>query len=780
MLATTIKLILRNWWRNKTFTLISLISLTVGIACFSMLFSFVVYEQGIEQQNPNRDRMVWVMQDLPSSPGEKKAYMRGGIPEQLMAKYPEVENYLQLNSFIVKYIEANNQRFDPVEIINVGSSFPTFFPFELLYGSWDALNNPQAMVISQKQAERLFGREDAIGEQLTVCEGGFDTDIRKTYTIGAVAKARDQSAITFDGLICSPETNWGGPTLLMMPEKSDLKLFEEKVSNDQIPTLAGGRYYFIPLDKALSSRYQQQELGFWHHRKDNLLMVGLISALLLLLIAVFNYVNMSFSRLLQQVKMLQTQKLMGAAPADLRLQILMDTLLTVLISFLLALPLMHDLLPLFNQVVDTDFTPSFFYSNDFFPVLILLILLLTVIPGWVAGHRIARSTGIEIQTFFISGKHRWVGSMVTLQFVISIALIIATITVGRQTGLVKKHAARYHDLIEIGMTGGNLDLRESAQQIRNIPGVRDLSMGNMMLMNSWVMYATLKRESGEELQTMVLHLRGDENLIQMLGLRQLAGDPWERTSDNNPHSVFINQSFADRLQQPVHQIIGEPLNKYLVSGDSVSVIAGVVEDFYFASLEEQVMAVLIERIPAGAEKMTSMQIRLDGKEKREAITAIKRVWQQSYPNEHFSYNDVEHQFRERNSKIFEMRDLLQMYSLISILLTCFGLFGITFYAVRQRTKEIGIRKINGAQRAQILWLLLKPMFIWMTVAFLIAVPLTWWFMEKWLQQFVYRVNVSVGTMMLALILVACITFLTVGWHLWRTSKANPVQSLKKD
>lgn len=781
MLATTIKLILRNWWRNKTFTLISLISLTVGIACFSMLFSFVVYEQGIEQQNPNRDRMVWVMQDLPSSPGEKMAYMRGGVPEQLMAKYPEVEDYLQLNSFIVKHIEVNNQRFDPVEIINVGSSFPTFFPFELLYGSWDALNNPQSMVISQKQAERLFGSEDAIGQQLTVCEGGvFDTDIRKTYTIGAVTKSRDQSAITFDGLICSPGTNWGGPTLLMMPEKSDLKLFEEKVSNDQIPTLAGGSYYFIPLDKALSNLYQQQELSFWHHRKDNLLMVGLISALLLLLIAIFNYVNMSFSRLLQQVKMLQTQKLMGADRAALRLQILLDTLLTVLTSFLLALPLMHDLLPLFNQVVDADFTSSFFYSNNFFPVLILLLILLTLIPGWMVSWRISRSTEIEIRTFFISRRHRWVGAMVTLQFIISIALIIATITVYKQSALVKKHSARYHDLIEIGMTGGNLDLRESAQQIRNIPGVTDLSMGNMMLMNSWVMHATLKRESGEELQTMVLHLKGDENLVRMLGLRQLAGDPWERTSDNNPHSVFINQSFADRLQQTANEMVGEPLNKYLISNDSVSVIAGVVEDFYFASLEEQVIAVLIERIPAGTQKMTSMQIRLDGKEKHEAIAAIKRVWQQTYPDEHFSYIDIEDQFINRNRKIFEMRDLLQMYSLISILLTCFGLFGITFYAVKQRTKEIGIRKINGAQTSQIMWLLMKPMFIWMMTAFLIAVPLAWWFMEKWLQQFAYRVNISVGSILLGLLFVACITFLTVGWHLWRTSKANPAQSLKKD
>lgn len=780
MFRTAFKLILRNWWRNKTFTLISLISLTVGIACFSLLFSFVIYEQGIENQNPNRDRMVWVMQDMPSSPGEKVAYMRAGIPEQMKENYPEVEDYLQLNSFIIKYIEVDNRRYDPIEIINVSSSFPAFFPFELQYGSWDALNNPQAMVITHTEAQRLFGREDVIGEQLTVCEEGFDTDIRKTYTIGAVSRSRDQSAITFDGLICSPETNWGGPTLLMMPEKSDLKQFEDKVKNDQIPTLAGGSYYFFTLDKALSSHYQQQELGYWHHRKDSLLMVGLISALLLLLIAVFNYVNMRFSRLLQQVKMLQTQKLMGAETADLRLQILLDTLLTVLISLLLALPLMHDLLPLFNQVVDADFTSSFFYSSGFFPVLILLIILLTIIPGWMASSWIACSTGSEVRTFFIIKKHRWVGGMVTLQFVISIALIIATITVDRQSGLVKKHSARYHDLIEIGVTGGNLDLRESAQRIRNIPGVRDLSMGNMLLMNSWIMHGTLKRENGEELQTRILRLAGDENLVRMLGVQLLAGDSWESISERNPYPVFINQSFVDRLQQPADRLIGEPLNKYFVSNDSVSVIAGVVEDFYFTSLEEKVMAVLIERIPDGAEKMTRMQIRLDGKENGAAIDAIEKAWQQTYPNEHFTLTDTEDQFIQRNSKIFEMEALLQMYSLISILLTCFGLFGITFYAVRQRTKEIGIRKINGAQTSQILWLVMKPIFAWMTVGFLIAVPLALWFIEKWLQQFVYRVNVSAGTIILALLLVACITFLTVGWHLWRISKANPVQSLKTE
>jgi ABC-type antimicrobial peptide transport system permease subunit len=144
------------------------------------------------------------------------------------------------------------------------------------------------------------------------------------------------------------------------------------------------------------------------------------------------------------------------------------------------------------------------------------------------------------------------------------------------------------------------------------------------------------------------------------------------------------------------------------------------------------------------------------------------------------YGDVYANMVGVNSKIFEMSRLLNMYSLISILLTCFGLFGITFYAVRQRTKEIGIRKINGAKTPQLLWLLMKPIFIWMAIAFVVAVPIAWWFIERWLQQFVCRIDVSVSSFLLALLLVAVITFLTVGWHVWRMARSNPVESLKAE
>lgn len=777
MFKTTLKLIFRNWWRNKTFTLISILSLTVGIACTALLISFVSYEYGIEKNNPNRDQLVWVMQDMPSNPGAKVAYMSSGVPEQMKEKYPEVEDFLQLNSFYMRYIEVNNQRFDPIEILNVNSSFPKFFPFDLWYGSWSAFNNPQSIIISERQARKLFGDENAIGKQITISKS--NSDMQKTYTVGAVTKPRSQSAIIFDGLICDPGNNWGGPTLLLMKENTSLKSFEEKVKNDKIPTMAGGQYYFSTFDQAISSEYNQQGLGYWHYRKKDLLMEGLASAVLVFIIAIFNYVNLSFSRVLQQVKTLHAQKLMGAKPTDVRLQFFLDTFLSVFISFVLAMLMMHDLLPVFNQVVAVDFSSKYFYSKDFFPLLMLLVFLLTVIPALLMSRKISRLSGSNYRLFFVTQKNRWIGTLVTVQFVIAIALITAAIIANQQVNLVKQNGDRYKNLIELDRIDDRHDLRKIKSPITNISGVSDVSLGNTALMSAMVMYGNLRKENGEEIQTLILQLSGDEHLLRVLKLHQLEGEAWETMTENQPNSVLINKSFADRLNKSGIELIGEPLQKYLISDDSVSIITGIVDDFHFSSLENKVMAVLIQKSP-GNKPLTTMEIRMDGKNNSETIANIRTVWQQTYPEEYFTYTDVYHEFTKSNRKIFEMSRLLNMYSLISILLTCFGLFGITFYAVRQRTKEIGIRKINGAKTPQLLWLLMKPMFVWMAVGFVVAVPLAWWLMERWLQQFVYRVDVSAGSFLLALLLVAVVAFATIGWHVWRTAQSNPVESLKTE
>src|SRR5690554_1946365 len=450
MFKTALKLILRNWWRNKTFTFISILSLTVGIACTNLLAAFVIYENGIEISNPNINKMAWAMQDIPSLPGEKLAYVSKGIPEQMMSKFPEITDYLQINSFEVNYIETNNHRYEPISVLNVNPSFPGFFPFELLYGSWNTFNNPNSIIISEKQAKRFYRNENPLGKEIKMSVNDFESEIVSVYTIGAVTKNRDQSAVIFDALICNPETNWGGPTLLMLTEDTNLNQFEEKTNNSQIPTMAGGKYYFTILDDALSMTYNQQTLEFWHHRDNNLLLVGFISAVLVLLISLFNYINMSLSRLLQQINSVKVQKFMGAKNRDIRLQLLGDSFLLVLISLFLSLLLMFDILPVLKQTVSSEFSVYIFFNSSFFLFFILFILLLTAVTSYIISRKIKELSNEKYRIENAVNKRKWVDILVTVQDIFTIALIIAMINVNREVDLVRSTGNKYHNVIEIG------------------------------------------------------------------------------------------------------------------------------------------------------------------------------------------------------------------------------------------------------------------------------------------------------------------------------------------
>ena len=772
MFKTALKLIFRDWWRNKLFTLIAIISLTVGIACTALLISFVSYEYGIEKNNPNRDKLVWVMQENPAYPGQKNAFMQKDVAAQLKQKYPEVEDVLQFNGPFVIYIEVNNQKFDAPKILNVSASFPLFFPFELLYGKWSALNSPNSIFLSEKQAHLFFGDENALGKQLRISEV-FPKKIDKDYTVAGVIKNREQSGIVFDALFCNPDTKNGGSTFLKLSKGTNLQQFQQKVNNDKVG-VKDDLYYFYKFDDAFSSanaRYTKL-----HSRKETLLFIGLISAILVLFIAIFNYVNMSFSRVLQQVKNLHTQKLMGAKPNDVQLQIFMDTFLTVFLSFLLAMLMMHDFLPVFNQVVSVDFSPKYFYSKDFFPLLILSVFLLTVIPALIMSRKISRLSGSDYTMFFVTKKNRWTAFMVIVQFVVAFSLIIGMLTVNEQINLVKKNIERYKNVIEVGSPFFKNSIVPFESHLKSIPGIESYAFCDGGVYTVSVVGNTFRKKNGEEQKSEVLQISGSDGFADALKLSQITGIEWDNASEKYPNPVFVNNAFADAAEISPENMIGQSLCNYIDDYDSLAVIVGVVEDFYISSMEKKAIPVVI-RYKDKTTHHSNIYIRTQKGEMTNVVKSLKQAWTQAFPDEFFMYGEVYDAFIRSNSKIFEMSRLLNMYSLISILLICFGLFGISFYTVRQRIKEIGIRKINGAKTPQILWLLLKPIFVWMIIGFAIAVPLAWWLMEKWLQQFVYRVDVSVVSCVVALMIVSAVSVVTVGWHTWRTAKSNPVDSL---
>lgn len=780
MLKTALKLIFRNWWRNKTFMLISVISLTVGIACTALLISFVKYEYGIEKNNPNLDQMVWVMQNTPPNTGGGWAHVYRDVAAQIKQNYPEVEDLLQIDWLWISYVEVNNQKFNPPLIFNVDVSFPHFFPFELLYGSWKALEDPLSIIITDEQAKRFFGNENALGKQI-----GLKIDFSEAseeitfFTVGGVVKKRAQSAIKIDGFFCNQAARKeGGYTLLKVPPKTNLQQFEQKVREDGI-SIKGEQYYFYSFSDAISSHYLG-DTRYWYSRKDALLLTGLISAVLVFLIAIFNYVNMSFSRILQQVKTLHTEKLMGAKSSDVHLQIFLDTFLTVSISFMLAILMMHDMLPIFIQIVGVNFTASYFYSSDFFPLLILLALLLTIIPAWIMSRKISRLSATDYRLFFVTKKNRWIASMVTIQFVIAFALIIAAITANRQVDMVKKSIDRYKDVIGVEYRFSQNSIVDFESRLKTIPGIDNYAFTSGGVVSTFTIGANILKKNGESQQSGIMLISGGDGLIETLKLDQIAGVQWDDAKEKYPVPVFVNKSFIDIAEISPSEIIGTSLYSHIDGyHDTLSVIAGVVEDFYLYSLEREASPVLIKYTDK-TEYYDHIYIRVKSGEIKEVAGLLRQAWIKTYPDEFFSYTLVYDYFKKNNSKIFEMSHLLQMYSIISLLLICFGLFGITFYAINQRTKEIGIRKINGAKPYQILWLILKPIFIWLIIGFVIGVPLAWWLMERWLQQFAYRIDISFVSCLIALAIVTMVSTITVIWHTWRMASTNPVKSLQSE
>lgn len=335
-----LKLIFRNWWRNKLFAVISLVSLVVGISCTNLLISFVIHEYTIEGENPKKDRILRLTQRLPSmqSTGQV-SFVYGGSVAGMIAPFPEIESYLRLTEKEATHIEIENQRFPQQVIVEADSSFCRFFPYQILSGNMkEALTKPDCIALSEEKAMQYFGKFDCIGRELSVVYG----DKVEMKKVSAIYKFYAQSALRIDLLGNSQNLQEEGTScMILLKEKTDVSAFRERFESTELPTVTGPGYYKL---QTLQESYFDTKLAdsvkTFSHRQIALLSIGLLSAFLVLFIACFNYVNLSFSRLLKQVNMIHVETLMGASHSYICRQLFIDTFLTVFIAFILSILVM--------------------------------------------------------------------------------------------------------------------------------------------------------------------------------------------------------------------------------------------------------------------------------------------------------------------------------------------------------------------------------------------------------------------------------------------------------
>ncbi|WP_418699056.1 ABC transporter permease [Bacteroides sp.] len=784
-ILATLKIIVRSWWRNKVFFLISIISLAVGLACTNLLFTYFVHDYNIESGNRNKDRIFCLRQDNPLQEGSKVAYTSAEIPSLLKEKYAEVEDYLRLSSFDLQYCKYDENLFQKAKLVCADTTLLHFFRYQSLSGSLrQTLEQLGKVALSDAFARKVFGDSNPLGKLLEV---KTTMDGTKSYEVAAVLKPRPQSLLQFDMLTGTDEDFFGGVTFLMLSSGTNPEQLAEKINRDKVPTLIPetSQYYVDPLSDlyfVTPDSNTQQPLPYINQSNVQLLYISLTAALLVLIIACCNYTNMSLSRVLQQLKMIHVEKLMGSRLKDIRIQLFGDAFLTVMLAFVLSLLIINDCLSFFNGLLTSHLNIHFFFSMQMLPLLLLFVLIMAIVPAWYISRKLSALSFSEYKTFHVGRKkQQFVSLLVILQFIISIGLIFATFTANEQIALIKAHATYYENLIEIGGFKAPSAAPLKNELEKQEQGIQSMSLSNSSILNSWIRELSIKQPDGTEIKSHLLMLFSDTDFINTMGLQQLSGSSPQQLTKEYPYPVLVNESYVRNLVPSGIDPIGRHMTEFDAMADSIYTIGGVIKDFPTGSLETEITPCMIHI--SSADKMLQtdyLHIKLNPEMRQQTLQRINQAWEKVNEGIPFQYTDLHRQFMERNDKVLSLSRILIGYSLIGLLLTCFGLFGISWYATRQRIREISIRKIHGATPWQIIWLLNKPFCRQILVAYLLAIPAVYWLMLHWREQFAYKASLTITDFLLPLVIVWGISVLTVCLQGYLLNKTNPIDCIKTE
>lgn len=781
---TALKLIARSWWKNKIFFFVSLLSLTVGIACTTLLATFVIHEYNIESSNPNSERILRLSQPaLSGNSSDKTYYAYFPTDEPLLTAFPEIEKVLRIGNLPIKSLQVEAAAYEVPSMLSVDTLFLDFFPLESRSGDIKrTLADPQQVAVSEAYAYKLFGDKDPLGKLLEVNMDGSLWGIKKdtiiSLRVGAVYKQRSHAMVDAE-LITSLSDAFGRSTIwLLLHAGTDVPSFRTRLEKTELQQLAGKGYY---TSSSLKESYFDTHTSdpcdtlqsVVHHRDRMMLYTGLLAALLILFIGEFNYINLSFSRLMNQVRCIYIERLMGARQRFIRIQLLMDALSIFLLACLFSLLLMNDLLPVFNRLYESQLSLSYLFSWEALPVVLVLALLFCILPAIYASQRIGHLKESSFRQHFTGNKRqRTIALLVSLQFFISFVLFFALMTIRSQINLTYERAKIYEGVYRFCAPQG-ISMRPITNRTAVIPGVENISVtsGNESLLG--VPYTN--QVTGKEDYRMIARVEADPVYLPLLKAETIA-----ESKTKSAHLAYVNQTFVKQFikegESPLNQSLGKLIN--LREYDSYTIVK-VIRDYpSFHSLETPIVACFYIIKPDIEGQCLLMKC--DKDKKAQIEKQLYRIGEQYQPGIKFIWEDLHDSCIQNNRDIFSFADLLLMYTVISLILIGIGLFGISWYAVRQRTKEIAIRKVHGAGTWKMIWLLNRPFIYQMLVAYVLAVPVAYGLTQRWLEQFAYRAETGVYNYLLPLLMICMVSLITVTLHTFLAVHASPVKSLKAE
>jgi len=812
MLRSYIVVALRNLWRHRGYSLINIFGLAIGLASSIFILLYVVNELTYDRFHDKADRIyrVWISGSMPATE-MRHAVTAPPMAEALLNDYPEVEQAVRLRQSGGWLVKKGDRIFHETEreFIFADSTFFDVFSFNLIKGNPETcLRDPRSIVLSEEYALKYFGDEDPMGQTLKI-----EQDTNLSVITGVMEDVPENSHFhpkmigSLSTLGNSRSTMWVNHnfhTYVVLKEGTDPEEFESRLQEMVLKYVgpiitqvmgidleqfeAAGHSYGYRLQK-LTDIHLHSQLQYELEPNGNPLYVYifLVAAIMILAIAAINFMNLATARSTVRAREVGLRKVVGSGRPQLMAQFLTESVVLTLFSMMISVALVYLLLPEFNNLIQLNLTFDVFSSSWVIPALILFAVLVGIVAGSYPALVLAsfRPAVVFSSEKKLGSRKSLLRSMlIVLQFTVTIVILIATFVVNRQLnfmqekdpGFQKQNVLVIHrsDALDERIDAFKEEVRQHANVIEVANSTHIPSSGY------WDNAHWLEGWDRSEIFTLASYYVSYD-FDQSLGLELVEGRFFNRDMPSDSSGVVINEAAQNALglEDPLSNRFVQPS----MSGgeDEFMPIIGVVKDFHFESMQQEISPMAIHFMPGNFEG--KLMVRMGEGDPVETVSFIQQQWETFNLDYPFDFTWLDEEFDQLFNTERRTGQILLIFSIISIFITCLGLLGLISYTANQRTREIGIRKILGASVQIVMRLLSREMVYLLGISALISIP-AYFGVKAWLQRFAYHIDMQVGFYFLVLLLVTMVVLLlamaTISYHAYRAATANPAESLRME
>jgi putative ABC transport system permease protein len=804
MYNNLIKHSLRSFKRQRSYIIINILGLSIGIACSLLIALFVINEASYDRFNTKKERIFRLI--LNGKIGGQEingAFTSAAMGPTMATEFPEIEDYLRLNGKGPTILEYNNQTFTEEDMIEADSSFFNFFSIPVLKGDpMNLLNAPRKIVVSESTAKRIFGDENPIDKTIKV---GSDT---ARYTVSGVMADVPENSHFKANLISSFMTNprsrnpvWlsnSFATYLLLKPNTAVATVDAKIPELLVKYVGpeiqqfmgisladfeaqGNRYGFYTqniTDIHLDPTVQQQ---FKEASDPKYLKIFGSIAILIVLIAAINFMNLSTAQASKRAKEVGIKKIGGSTRGMLITQFLVESFILSFISLILALIIIKITLPYFNNLLGSSLGLNLLDTWYTVPALILFTLFVGFLAGSYPALFLSSFNPYEVLKGSVkhgmkNGRLRRV--LVVFQFAVSILLIVGTMIMYRQIKFMLNKDVGFNSeqLIVINRAEAlNPKMKAFKDAVKEIPGVLNIASstavpGRNNNTNGYMI-------EGKKDETFLMGTNWiDYDYLETYGMTLVSGRSFDRSFTTDTEACLINETAVKNFN-----ITDLDKTRFMEPQDSGTVnylpIIGVVKNFNFESLRNPINPYIF-KFQTDNRLFGYLSVKLTAQNYSRVISDIENIWKEFTANSPLQYYFVDEDFEQMYTQEKQNAQLAVIFSILAIFIASLGLFGLTSFTVEQRTKEIGVRKAMGSSVIGIYVVISREVIILVSISALIAWPLIYYFAGNWLENFYYKISLGAFTFVAGLTIALGIAILTISYRILRAARINPAQSLK--